>query len=130
MRETVVGRAAGRRADERVRPDAEDDCRYNGSLAYDEQLSHLYPIRYEDLPSKTQQIIETASGDGRYETCSPKSDALKSVIDEVENRIDRQWEEYGGEPENRPEYLRTAYLHRDASYFELEVTVEDLVLSG
>lgn len=96
----------------------------------DDQLSHLYPIHYADLQSDTRQIVETASGEGRYEVCPPKPDALKSLIDEVEKRIDRQWNDYGGEPENRPEYLRTAYLHRDGSYFALEVTVEDLILSG
>ena len=96
----------------------------------DEQLSNLYPFMYTDLQMDHRRIIKRASGDGQYEVCPPKPDPLGSFIDGAERRIERQWEEYGGDPADRPEYLLTPYLKRDNSYFGLAIAIEDLVLSG
>ncbi|WP_158056980.1 hypothetical protein [Halorussus halophilus] len=96
----------------------------------DEQLSHLFPILFNEIPEEQQGIIESASEEGRYKACPPESEGLDSLIDLSEERINRQWEEYGGEPKDRPDYLRTAYLKREGSLFAIEITVEDMVISG
>jgi hypothetical protein len=96
----------------------------------DEQVSHISPLVYADLQTGHQQIIEKANGDGKYRACPPKSDAVQSFVDLAKNHIDQQWKDYDGDPENRPEYLHTAYLKREKSYFELEIYVQDVVISG
>jgi hypothetical protein len=96
----------------------------------DGQLSHLSPLGYADLRADHQQLVEDASGEGRAKACPPVPNAVESFVTLVRDRVDRQWKEYGGKPENRPEYLRSAYLERNRSHFELEVYVEDIVISG
>lgn len=96
----------------------------------DEQLSHLFPILFNEIPEEQQGIIESASGEGRYRACPPKSDELDSLIGLSEERINQQWKEYGGDSKDRPDYLRTAYLKREGSLFAIEITVEDMVISG
>lgn len=95
----------------------------------DEQASHVSPLVYAELRAEHRQIIDEASGDGKYEACPPIPDAAESVVDLAEQRIDRQWDEFGGNPENRPDYLRSAYLEREGEQFELQIVVEDMVVS-
>ncbi|WP_435066084.1 hypothetical protein [Halobaculum sp. EA56] len=95
----------------------------------DEQVSNILPLMYTELQAEQQQIIDEASGDGRYKACPPIPDSAETFIDLAKERIDRQWEEFSGNPENRPDYLRTAYLNQDSEYFELQITIEDMVIS-
>ena len=95
----------------------------------DEQVSHLFPLIYSELQAEHEQIIDEASGNGRYKVCPPIPDAAKSFIDIAKERIDQQWEDFGGKPENRPDYLRTAHLKQNKEYFGLEITIEDMVIS-
>lgn len=95
----------------------------------DEQLSHLFPLVYSNLQADYQQIIDKAGSDGRYKACPPIPDAVDSFVALATKRIDRQWNAFGGNPDTRPEYLQTAYLRQDDKYFELQITVEDLVVS-
>ncbi|UPW00474.1 hypothetical protein M0R88_18475 [Halorussus gelatinilyticus] len=94
----------------------------------DEQVSHLFPLVFTELREAHQRIIEEAS-DERYKACPPIPDSVQSFTDLARKRIDRQQSEYGGEPENRPDYLRTAYLKRENSYSELQIAIEDVVVS-
>lgn len=96
----------------------------------DEKVSHLSLFVYADLRAEHQRLIEKASGEGKVKACPPIPKAVESFVVLVKDRIDRQWAEYGGNPEDRPEYLRTAYLKRDGSCFILEVYVEDIVISS
>lgn len=98
-------------------------------LLSDEQVSYIFPIMYTELQAEHQQVIDEASGDGGYKACPPVSDSTDSFVDLAKERINRQWEEFGGDPENRPNYLQTAYLKQDSEYFELKITVEDMVIS-
>lgn len=95
----------------------------------DEQVSHVSPLAYAELRAEHRQIIDEASGDGRYEVCPPIPDATESFVDLAKKRIDRQWENFGGKPESRPGYLRSAYLEREEEQFELQIVVEDMVIS-
>ena len=83
----------------------------------DEQVSHLFPLIYSELQAEHEQITDEASGDGRYKACPPIPDAAKSFIDLARERIDQQWEDFGGKPENRPDYLRTAYPKQNKRVF-------------
>lgn len=94
-----------------------------------EQVSHIFPLLYAELREEHQQIIDDASGDERYRACPPVPDAAESFVDLAKERIDRQGEDFGGTPENRPEYLQRAYLKRDTEFSELQITVEDMVIS-
>lgn len=95
----------------------------------DEQISHLFPLVYTELRTKHQQILDEASGDGKYKACPPIPDTTESFVTLAEERIDRQWEDFGGNPENRPQYLQTTYLKRDKEFFELQIAVEDILIS-
>lgn len=103
---------------------------YEAVTLTDEQESHIVPIVYTNLQPAHQQLIEKASGEAKVKVCPTIPDSVESFVTLVKDRIDRQWNEYGGKPEDRPDYLRTAYLKRNGSYFELEVYVEDIVISG
>lgn len=103
---------------------------YEAVTLTDEQESHILPVVYTDLQPAHQQLIEKASGKAQVKACPTIPDPVESFGTLVKDRIDRQWDEYGGKPEDRPEYLRTTYLKRNGSYFELEVYVKDIAISG
>ena len=95
----------------------------------DEQTSHLLPLVYDDLRVEHQHLVERASGESRVKACPPIPKSVQSFVDLVRDRIDWQWAKYDGKPEDRPEYLRTAYLKRHESYSVLQVVVEDVGIS-
>lgn len=95
----------------------------------EEQMSNIFPLVYAELQEEHQQIIDDASGDGRYKACPPVPDAAESFVDLAKERINRQREDFGGTPENRPEYLQRAYLKRDTEFSELQIAVEDMTIS-
>lgn len=96
----------------------------------EKQLPNLYPITHANLSDEHKRIIQIARNEERYESCPPVSNKLESFIHKVEDRINEQWEDYDAIPDDRPDYLRSAYLELGGSYFEFMVTVEDFVVSG
>lgn len=102
---------------------------YEAVTLTDEQESHVVPLVYTDLRPDHRRLVEKASGEAEVKACPPIPDAVESFVALVQDHLDRQRTAYGGEPENRPDYLQTAYLERDDSAFELDVYVEDIVVS-
>lgn len=96
----------------------------------DEQIDHLSPLVYAELGTDHQQVVDEARGPERFESCPPQPEPVESFVDLARERIDQQWTEYGEGPADRPGYLGSAYLYREGAYVELQIVVEDVVVSG
>ncbi len=89
-----------------------------------EQVANVSPIAYSGLAPGQREIVDAALQEGRYETCSESAE-LERFVERVERTVTEQSRGIAS-----PRYLEFAYLYYDGDYYELHVTVEDLVVSG
>lgn len=97
----------------------------------EEYTEQILPFPHSELHDDYPDIVEEITSGGQYKRCSPLPDEAASFVTLVEERIDRQVQEYEGELTERMEFvLESAYVDRNDTIEKIDLYHEGELISG